>query len=253
MKIKHTLICTYLLFSILAAPACLYSQVQHIKITGRISDSENLPIKDAELSVIFNGNILANANADSAGTYSIQHTFYGNIDSIILWVGQNHRTLLFNKKLPIECIYDLQIEGKQGVYEISMPDVPRGCGDFFPFFIVESRMFRLPTGTFAYYKPGYFDPIYYHKKMSYRFLVKDENGMPIKNAKVEIIVPDDEIRWGITNEKGELTIHANYPKGILDGKIYISAEGYHNRKLLFQKFGMDNFTTFKLRKIKQTT
>ena len=244
-------------FSVLGMLA--HAQPQRITVNGRITDAKGNPSVNASVAIFYNNQLLAKGETDLNGKYAIDYLNYGKITTLTVEAeAANQRGYTKKELTDIDgnSTCDFQFNDRSW-RALDVRDVDHEVY-IYPWNAygslqgnlnrIQDRMFRYPYGTFAYFKPGSFSPVFYHKKVSYTFTILTHASKPIANAYVAIQVPDDEIRWGFTDQSGRVTLHADYDKGALDGKIIIAAEGYKSRKLFFQKFNAQNTATFKLNK-----
>ena len=222
-------------------------QIQHIEIKGRVVDSYDEPVKGANVSAMFINNVLVAAPVDSNGYYTMTCDVYGGLNSVDLITEYQGENIKIVQNMPI-------LQNEVGAY-IHVT----GCDGIYASFVDARvnlpKLYTPPTKRHRYGVSGIYDPVFYNKKVLYIFEIVDKHKIPIKNARVEIFIADDtgKPRWGITDENGYLVMRMDFENGALDGKIRIAAEGYRKKRLPFQRFNINNYYAYTLKKKRSFT
>lgn len=242
---------THCIILLLFVHSLSIAQRQSIQVCGKVWDEDYYAVNNVKISLIFNNYFLAWGYTNEVGDYCLWQDTYGGIDRVdILLEYEGNEISYIEDYLIADGVVNLnfQLAGKNGDFEY----VPK---KYRPRIAPEDLPPPSPVSyggvQCSFYRPDLFRPVYYHRNVSYEFEILDNDGEPVKNARVTIIAPDDVPRWGETDENGMLQMHMYYSMGILDGKITVSADGYKHKKLLFQKFNARNSATIKLKKKKR--
>jgi hypothetical protein len=267
---------------VLAGTTALFGQFQKTSIQGMVKNETGQPIQHAEITFSFNQTIMATVLSDERGLYTVSFENFGGIESVYASVKSEKYKPISPFKLSISEL-DIKRDFTLGKLTNTI------CHSYLkPYWIIntahidkalystnhvlwsnemnnepfrqwiredevqisKTNMSREPHGTFAYNKPGLYDPVYYYENISSQFTIVDKTGKPIPSAWVEIKIPDDKARWGITDENGQLMMHMQFERGARNGKITITAEGFRSKKILGHIFYPDNRNTIKLHAVK---
>lgn len=228
-----------------------FTQLQKKSISGRVEDADGNPVRDALISVNFNGYTLNATHSDPEGSYVLSFENYGNLDAVDLEVSAEayvpDKRLNFDLPKP-ESRFDAVLK-KSPTTSLTGIDAYSNATAAQPYAYAGSEQFISRTLSHTrYFRAGYFDPAIYFTKITQHTRVVDQNGYPVQGAAVKIKVPGAGPVWGVTDDGGNLTMHMQFEWGARQGNILIEAAGYKTRHLFIQLLDRHNDKTYQLRK-----
>lgn len=199
---------------------------QKIILSGYVKDSLQRSLY-ARVKIKFNKAAIATVETDKYGYFSCSIENYGGIKQLDIEIespGYNTQT-----------IKDYQILKEKPVLSITLSEERRVI-------LADGMMISTCYGSS-------YPVVYYLQRVDYKTKVLDIDNNPIPNARVEIKFPKNEIRWGITDHEGNLTMRMDLSEPAMKGSIYITADGYKPKKVLFYDFLSNSTIKHHLKKI----
>lgn len=213
--------------------------LQRVEIKGSVKNHMGEPVRGAQITFSFLGDSITTAITDSSGNFVHILENYGGIRDVDLKISaEGHiakqvKGFLITKPDPtITAI--LEKEAPFVIYGKKRDMVISGTVQNTSWYY--DRPIRVPWGSFARDRPGYWATVVYTEKFVYKTRVLDNKGKPVPNARVEMKLPQNETRWGLTDTQGNLTLHIQLSEPALRGHITISAPGHRTRHVYLQEF-----------------
>lgn len=238
------------------------AQKQTIALHGYVMDLDGLPVTNAEICIGFNKKQLAVFQTNEDGSYQYDFVHYGCILELDFQVSSYYHKTLKIMGLPVAdgicstdfCLKPIHTGGiliraytERGE---NMYWERKGCGLSLYSYSVNIP-FRSPYGTFAYIKPGSETPLRYYNKMTHHIRVTDKQKIPIEQARIMIRYRGEKMYWSLTDHNGNSNLYQQFDWAARNGKITITADGYHTKRVLHKTFGPMNDLVFVLKKKKQ--
>lgn len=201
---------------------------QKIILSGYVKDASQKPIY-ARVNINFNKATIATAQTDEHGYFSCSIENYGGIKQLDIEI--------ISHGYDTQTIKDYQILKEKPVLSITLLEEQKAI-------LADGMMIS------TYYSGSSYPVVYYLQRVDYKTKVLDIDNNPIPNARVEIKFPKNETRWGMTDNEGNLTMHMDLSEPALRGNIYVTADGYKPKKVMFYDFLSTGIINHQLKKVK---